>query len=294
VTMAAAAMRTAFGRIGLSNNAAMAITNEQGVDSCDVLKTLTEGEIEEMCKQVRKNGGANGGGVPISAIAQSNLKYAAFLGKHNEKISRGYLPLTIDAASILVIKEYYETEKNYENKLSKPKVDLRDMTKTFEDVDEYLRACRGDKSKIPLSYVIRKEEAVTASADDPPTNYDSIEDEMEARAPHYLLQGNGQPHDPVQYHRYYREDNKQVYDLLVDVFEDTPTLTYLKPFSRTKNGRAAYMAAYEKCLGPAAIDVLATAASKALETASYKGDSRTWNFDKYVNLHVKNHKSIII
>lgn len=276
-------MRQAFMQLGFSQLAATALTNEQDIGSCQMLKELTETEVDDVCKQIRKSGGAQGNGIPISVIAQSSLRTAAYLGRHLEKVSRPFTPANITMEAIRSIRDYLESEKNYENKVSKPKVDPRDYTKTFDDIQRYMMGCRGEKSKIPLAYVLRKDVFPAAPEDDPIENYVSIEEEMVERAPHTDNQ------NPPRPHKYYKDDNRQVYDLLMDIFDGTPTVTYLKPFSRTRNGRAAYYQAYEKHLGPAAIDVLASQAEKALQEATYKGDGRNWNFEKYVNLHVKNH-----
>ena len=52
----------------------------------------------------------------------------------------------------------------------------------MDSLDEYLRGHIGVKG-IPLSYVVRSEEAVDPSSDEPETSFLSVKDEMVARAP---------------------------------------------------------------------------------------------------------------
>jgi len=51
------AMRQALVRIGFSNEAAMDITNVQGIDDANKLIILSDTGIESLCRIVRKPGG---------------------------------------------------------------------------------------------------------------------------------------------------------------------------------------------------------------------------------------------
>ena len=63
-----------------------------------------------------------------------------------------------------------------------PKVDPKDWSKTMESLVEYLATFRG-VTGVPLSYVVRKELIPKTAASDPPTNYNTLDEEMIARAP---------------------------------------------------------------------------------------------------------------
>ena len=58
-----------------------------------------------------------------------------------------------------------------------PEIDPKDWPRTIKAIKEWLRRCLG-MTNIPLAYVIRDSEDPQAAADDPPTNYSSIQDEM--------------------------------------------------------------------------------------------------------------------
>jgi hypothetical protein len=51
------AMRTMFVRIGFTNVAAQVIVDEQGMDTLDEIQLLTDDEIENLCKVIRRPGG---------------------------------------------------------------------------------------------------------------------------------------------------------------------------------------------------------------------------------------------
>ena len=53
------ALRAALTRLGFSDKAAGFITNDQGLDTLDELKVITNDEIESLCKVVMRPGGTN-------------------------------------------------------------------------------------------------------------------------------------------------------------------------------------------------------------------------------------------
>ena len=61
-------------------------------------------------------------------------------------------------------------------------IDALNCPKTMEILEEYRRGHIGVKG-VPLYYVVRSEEAVDPSLDEPETSFSSAEDYMVARAP---------------------------------------------------------------------------------------------------------------
>ena len=57
--MAVVALWSAYGRIGFSDEASLLITDVQGINSMEELEILTDGEIENLCKVIRRPGGIN-------------------------------------------------------------------------------------------------------------------------------------------------------------------------------------------------------------------------------------------
>ena len=91
--MAGAALWSAYARIRFSVEANLVITDAQGIDFMEELNIITDGEINNLCKGIRRPGGIN----PITNVAnlrlrvslraQKNLKLASLFLKH--KISTG-------------------------------------------------------------------------------------------------------------------------------------------------------------------------------------------------------------
>jgi ribosomal protein S13 len=52
-----AIMRATFTRIGFSEPDAQALVEEQGIDSLEEVKLLTDDEIESLCEVIRRPGG---------------------------------------------------------------------------------------------------------------------------------------------------------------------------------------------------------------------------------------------
>ena len=55
--MAGVALRSAYGRIGFSAEASLVITYAQGIDIMEEIEILTDGEINNLCKVIRRPGG---------------------------------------------------------------------------------------------------------------------------------------------------------------------------------------------------------------------------------------------
>ena len=68
--MAGVALRSAYGRIGFSAEDALVITDAQGIDCMEKPKIITDGEIENLCKVIRRPGGIN----PITKVANLGLQ----------------------------------------------------------------------------------------------------------------------------------------------------------------------------------------------------------------------------
>ena len=65
-------------RIGFSAESALVITDAQGIDCMEDLEILTGGEIDNLCKVIRRPGGIN----PITNVA--NLGIQVSLRKKSE------------------------------------------------------------------------------------------------------------------------------------------------------------------------------------------------------------------
>ena len=87
------------------------ITDTKVIGSIEELEILTDGDIENICKVIKKPGGINpitnvaniGLQVPLSA--KNNLKLASFFLKHKTRTTRVLIPtdITLDSVRLLNI-----------------------------------------------------------------------------------------------------------------------------------------------------------------------------------------------
>lgn len=287
------AMRTMFNRIGFTVAASQVIVDEQGMDSLDEIRLLTDDEIENLCKVIRRPGGTipgpnpgdppvNNPGTPVNLCAENHLKLLAFYLRHQERVSRVVNVANITLETIRTLRELRDFESTYKAPDDPPTINAKDWPKTMENIHEYLRSYLGDH-KIPLAYVVRKDDAVPPN--DPEGGYSTVQDEMIARAKHYTLGADGtKTPDPV-----YVTNREKVWEIIAKITCEQSCWTYVKPAQRTRDGRMAYEGLYKHFLGPNNVDNIATMAEDKLKTTVYNGEQRRWDFEKYVNVHKSQH-----
>ncbi|KAI2510102.1 hypothetical protein MHU86_4269 [Fragilaria crotonensis] len=291
--MEPAAVRTALVRIGFVDAAAQAIVEEQGIDSLDEIRLLSDDEITNLGKLLRRPGGTVPGaagaggpavpnpGIQVNARAETNLKLLAFYLRHKLRTSRSIAPAAVTLESIRSIRELRDFEATYKPSDDVPTINAKDWPKTMESILEYLRSYLGDK-KIPLAYVVRKDENVPEA--DPDGGYATVQDEMIARAPHFTMTGAVRTLDPT-----FLVNREKVWEIIARITREHSCWTYVKPAQRTRDGRMAYLALYTHFLGPNNVDNMATLAEDKLKTTVYNGEQRRWDFEKYVNVHKQQH-----
>lgn len=295
-----AALRTALQRIGFSDQASAAITDAQGMDSLDEFRVLTDDEVEDLCKVVRRPGGtidnpnaAVAGqparipnpGIAVSMRATNNLKLMCYFLRYKERTSRDVTAADITTDSIRRLREYKTWEEQHEDP-DAPELSFRDWPRTIEAIKEYLRDCLGS-TKIPLAYVIRDDLAVPAGAG-PPGGYGTNQDELIARAPIQMTNDAG---DDV-FTDIYLADRALVYEKIAALTRDHECWTYVRPAQRQRDGRMAFTGLDGHYLGINNIDNMAAKAEGKLQNTTYNGETRRWNFEKFVRLHVEQHHTI--
>ena len=110
----------------------------------------------------------------------------------------------------------------------------------MEGLEEYLRGHIGVKG-VPLSYVVRANEAVTPSLDEPAASFSSAEDEMIACAP--ILEGGLRTAT-------LKTDMMKVWGLISAITRDLDFWTYVKAAQKTRDRRKAYRDMWGHFLGP--------------------------------------------
>ena len=289
------ALRTALGRLGLSQIAATHITDAdgQGFATLGDFRYLSDTEVENLCRAVRKPGGSipnpNPGagapanipnpGIPVPTAAENNLKRMCYFLRHRERTSRDTTAPDITLENIRGLIGYRRWEDNHDDPAI-PDLTFRDWTRTIETIEDFFRGYLGS-TKIPLAYVLREDRAVPAN--DPEGGYPTIQDELIARAPHH--DGN----NPPTFVQAYKDDNVRVFELIASMTRDKDCWTYVQKASRTRDGRMAFYGLKNHYLGTNNVDNMASKAENKLKNTTYTGEQRRWNFEKYVKIHVDQH-----
>ena len=148
-----------YTRLGFSPKAAKLLVREQGLNSPDRLRVLTDKNVDDICNVMRKPGGKNADGTPdrgqqVSVIAQENLKLAAFLFHHRWRCTLDWKITEVDEGTVCFLAGQKKLKDEYKDPNVLLKIIKSDIAGTMESIKEYhvIRA--------PLAYVIRKSIAV--------------------------------------------------------------------------------------------------------------------------------------
>lgn len=290
-----AACRQALIRIGFIQATAEAITDAEGqnISTFTEFALLTDSQAESLCKTLRRPGGTipNPGAAPpahipnpghvVSLRAENNLKLMCYYIRHKGNTGRNLVWADVTLEGIRSLLEFRNAEDKHEDP-SAPTITGNDWPKNIDTMEEYLRGCRGTTG-LPLAYVIRAEEQVVATADDPAANYSNPIEELIARAP--ILN----PVDGIGYLPTFVLDRAKVWELLSAIGRDKEWWTYLRVGQRARDGRLAFLRVRGHYLGVNNVDNMATSAETKLQNATYRGEGRRYNFEKYVRIHVEQH-----
>ena len=115
--MAGVALQSAYGLIGFSAEATLVVTNTHGIDSMEEIKILTDKEIDNLCKVMRRPGGINpitnvsNLGFQVSLRAENNLKLASFFIKYETRTGRVAVTNDIILDRVRLLREFKYIEK---------------------------------------------------------------------------------------------------------------------------------------------------------------------------------------
>ena len=274
----AAAFRTFYGRMEFSVNVRNELTGPQGINSGAELAKLTDKQVSDLCKVIRKEGGPGPGGLPISLRAEMNMQLAAYYCRFRQKTSRPIVTAQLTIDNIETVRALREWEQNHKDVEAPADIIHKvDWNKTLEGIQEFLRGNLG-VTKIPLAYVIRDTEAPEA---DPAGGWPTLQDELIGRAP-IRVGGN--------FTATFKTDNGKVWELISKICRDKACWTYIMSHQRTRSGRGAFLALKAHYLGDNAVGNMAIGAETKLQNFRYQGEKRGWNFEKYVSSHVEQHQ----
>ena len=297
-------LNQAFVEIGFNQNAANILTDPaQESMTLDKLQRYNEKRVKLVCASLRKPGGLIAGapapgadpnapvpmlinpGVYVSTDAEMNLASACYMARHMTRTSRTLVAEDLTEDRVVRYATYQEAEIAYKDPDDKLKLTKPDQDKIFEFIDDWpesLALCTGENGR-PLSYILRGSVAIPVGNDpgfgEPGTVYGSMRDEIASRASHAAPQ--------------YQLDNAKVFDLLAEAVNDHKHVKLqIKKFTKTKDGRGAWLNFTKHYRGANEIEAMEAAAEKQLETLVYRGEKQRYNFETHVSKHIKAHLDI--
>ena len=115
--MAGVALLIAYVRIVFSAESAPVITYSQGTDCMEELKIITDEEIKNLCKFIRRPGGINpitniaNLVIQVSLSAKNNLNLSSFFLENKLRTGRVAVSTNITVDNVRLLRELKESEK---------------------------------------------------------------------------------------------------------------------------------------------------------------------------------------
>jgi hypothetical protein len=281
-------MITLFVRLGAAQATAEHIVDEEGFDEMAKLAQMTTKDVDRFCKNIRSPGGllAAGGqnrGHTLTNSFQDHLHQAVFFIKTKRRVSRAIAAGDIEVTRIntRLLNLRREQEAEYTNPTQvKVEINKQDWSKTFSTFEQALGTIKGVDGA-PLSYCMRKDEAVKPEAEDPITNWtDDSNSEMKARAPIVNAGPNATGFSDT-----FTMDNPTVWSQVRFTFENTEERTHVRPFMRKEDGRGAILKLRTIKMGTQYVQNQSGSIEKKFRELTWKGDTRGWKFETYATKH---------
>jgi hypothetical protein len=209
------AIKRMLERVGFSEAAATYLIGTCGVDSLGEIAYLDANEdVDAMIKGVTNPGGtvttgegtsrvtSRNNGISVSIREVANLNICVYYLKHMERVQRQ--PVT-NAINLVLVRSYRDQQRHevgFKKTAEEPGINDKDWPRTLEKIKDYLTYQYG-VTGATLDYVVRPEIAVKPEAEDPPENYEIVDQEMTARAPH-----TGRP---------FVNDRRKVWDIMSNI-----------------------------------------------------------------------------
>jgi hypothetical protein len=191
-----------------------------------------------------------------------------------DRVQRKPVPNAINLVLVHSYRDQQRHEVGFKKTAGEPEINDKDLSRTLDKIREYLASQYG-VTGATLDYVVRAEIAIKPEAEDPPENYETVDQEMTARAPH-----TGRPF--VNYRR-------KVWVIMSNICGKHYCFVYIKPALRTRNERDAYMLLFDHFLGPNNVGNMASEAETKLTSTLYNGEKKLFTWETYVRIHTEQH-----
>jgi hypothetical protein len=184
---------------------------------------------------------------------------------------------THTAINLVLVRSYCDQqlhEVGFKKTDEEPEINDKDWPRTLEKIKKCLASQYGVTGDT-LDYVVRPDIAVKPEAEDPAENYETVDQEMTARAP-----ATG---------RSFVDGRRKAWDIMSSICGKHSCFVYIKPALRTRNGRDAYMLLFDHFLGPNNVGNMASEADTKLTGTLYNGEKKRFTWESYVRIHNEHH-----
>jgi hypothetical protein len=123
--------------------------------------------------------------------------------KHTERVQRKPMVTAIDLELVHSYRDQQRYESRFKNTTVEPVINDKNWPLTLENIKEYVASQYGGTGD-NLDYVVGAETAVKPEAEHPAEEYDTVDQEMTARAPHsgqYFVNDRRTVWDHIQHMR---------------------------------------------------------------------------------------------
>jgi hypothetical protein len=182
--------------LGFSSVAVTYLTGTCGINSLDEIAYL-DGivDVDTTIKGVTNPGGTamtgtgvtavtlRCNGIPVSIRLMANLKLCVYYLKHMERVQRKPVANSIKLVFVRSYRDQQRHAVSFNNTAEEKVINDKEWPRTLEIIKEYLASQYGGTGAT-LDYVVRPDIEVKPEAEDPTEGYETVDQEMTARAPH--------------------------------------------------------------------------------------------------------------
>ena len=121
-----------------STKAAKLLIREQGLDSPDRQRVITDKNVDDLCNVMRKPGDKNADPnreQQVSVIAQENLKLAAFLFQNRWLCTLDWEVMEVNEETMCLLAGQKKLKAKYEDPDVLPKINESDVEGTMEAIE---------------------------------------------------------------------------------------------------------------------------------------------------------------
>jgi hypothetical protein len=220
------AIRKMLERLGFSQAVANYLTGTCGIDSLDEISYLDGiDDMNTTLKGVMNPGGtvttgsgttsinSPNNGIPISIREVANLKLCVYYLKHIDRVQRQ--PIA-NAINLLLVRSYRDQQRHemgFKKTAEEPEINDKDWPGTLDNTKEYIASQYG-VTGATLDNVVRPDIAVKPEAENPAEVYETVDQEMTARAP--------------RTGRSFVDDRRKVWDIMSNICGNTSCFVNIK------------------------------------------------------------------